>query len=64
MVGQRSIERLRLNVPQSALQIGIAGYSQPEDNRLGHTLTLPFRQQRDYWQKPDGTRSWNGTQPP
>ena len=46
---------LGLNVPQSELQIGIAGYSQPEDNRLGHTLTLPFRQQRDYWKKPDGT---------
>ena len=45
---------LGLNVPQSELQIGIAGYSRPEDNRLWYTLTLPFRQQRDYWRKPDG----------
>jgi sterol desaturase/sphingolipid hydroxylase (fatty acid hydroxylase superfamily) len=46
---------LGLNVPQSELQIGIAGYSQPEDNRLWYILTLPFRQQRDYWRNPDGT---------
>jgi sterol desaturase/sphingolipid hydroxylase (fatty acid hydroxylase superfamily) len=44
-----------LNVPQSAIKIGIAGYSAPDDNRLWHALALPFRKQRDYWRKPDGT---------
>lgn len=44
-----------LNIPQSKIEIGVPGYSAPEDNRLWHTLTLPFRKQRDYWRKPDGT---------
>ena len=46
---------LGLNIPQSKIEIGIAGYSLPEDNRLGHAFALPFRRQRDYWRKPDGT---------
>jgi sterol desaturase/sphingolipid hydroxylase (fatty acid hydroxylase superfamily) len=46
---------LGLNIPQSKIEIGIAGYSLPEDNRLWHAFTLPFRRQRDYWRKPDGT---------
>ncbi len=46
---------LALNIPQSKIQIGIAGYSEPEDHRLWRTLALPFRKQRDYWRKPDGT---------
>lgn len=44
-----------LSVPQSQLEIGVAGYSGTDDNRLWHTLTLPFRRQRDYWHRPDGT---------
>jgi sterol desaturase/sphingolipid hydroxylase (fatty acid hydroxylase superfamily) len=44
-----------LNIPQSKIEIGIAGYSLPHDNRLWNALTLPFRKQRDYWSKPDGT---------
>lgn len=43
-----------LNVPQSRISIGIAGYSAPEDNRLWQALAMPFRQQRDYWRGPDG----------
>jgi sterol desaturase/sphingolipid hydroxylase (fatty acid hydroxylase superfamily) len=43
-----------LNIPQSKVEIGIAGYSAPDDNRLWHALTLPFRKQRDYWRQPDG----------
>lgn len=46
---------IRLNIPQSRIEIGVAGYSRPEDNRLWHALTLPFRTQRDYWRKDDGT---------
>jgi sterol desaturase/sphingolipid hydroxylase (fatty acid hydroxylase superfamily) len=45
---------LGLNIPQSKIEIGIAGYCAPEDNQLWHALTLPFRKQRDYWRKTDG----------
>jgi sterol desaturase/sphingolipid hydroxylase (fatty acid hydroxylase superfamily) len=54
-----------LNIPQSKIEIGIAGYSTPEDNRLSYALTLPFRKQRDYWRKPDGStpqRDFGGLQ--
>jgi sterol desaturase/sphingolipid hydroxylase (fatty acid hydroxylase superfamily) len=46
---------LGLNVPQNEIRIGIAGYSLPEDNRLWNALLLPFRKQRDYWRRPDGS---------
>ena len=46
---------LGLNVPQSAITIGVPGYAEPDDNRLWHALGLPFRKQRDYWRRPDGT---------
>jgi sterol desaturase/sphingolipid hydroxylase (fatty acid hydroxylase superfamily) len=45
---------LRLDVPQSAIDIGIAGYSQPDDNTVAAVLAMPFREQRDYWRSPDG----------
>jgi sterol desaturase/sphingolipid hydroxylase (fatty acid hydroxylase superfamily) len=44
-----------LNIPQRALEIGMAGYSSPEDNRFWRLLALPVGKQRDYWRKPDGT---------
>lgn len=40
---------LRLNVPQSAVTIGVPAYSAPADNQIGHVLRLPFLPQRDYW---------------
>lgn len=46
---------LGLNIPQSRIVIGIPGYSAPGDNRLWNALLLPFRRQRDYWRRPDGT---------
>jgi sterol desaturase/sphingolipid hydroxylase (fatty acid hydroxylase superfamily) len=46
---------LGLNVPQSALAIGVPGYVDPGDNRLATALLLPFRRQRDYWRRMDGT---------
>jgi sterol desaturase/sphingolipid hydroxylase (fatty acid hydroxylase superfamily) len=46
---------LGLNIPQSKIQVGIAGYCGPEDNRLWRTLTMPFVKQRDYWRKADGS---------
>lgn len=45
---------VRLNVPQSRIEIGVPGYSRPEDNGLRAALTLPFRRQREYWSRPDG----------
>ncbi|HZR17159.1 MAG TPA: sterol desaturase family protein [Verrucomicrobiae bacterium] len=43
------------NVPQSQIEIGIAGYTLPEDNKLWNAMIMPFAKQRDYWHKPDGT---------
>ena len=56
---------LGVNVPQSDIVIGIPGYSNPADNSLGSGLLLPFRRQRDYWRRPDGStvRRDRGTMP-
>src|SRR5207249_457318 len=40
---------LRLDVAQPRIAIGVPGYSEPGDNRLGSCLGIPFRRQRDYW---------------
>jgi len=45
---------VRLNVPQFGIEIGVPGYSRPEDNRLHTALALPFRRQREYWRRPNG----------
>jgi sterol desaturase/sphingolipid hydroxylase (fatty acid hydroxylase superfamily) len=47
---------VRLNVPQTALAIGIPAYTSPEDHRLWNALAMPFRRQRDYWRRPDGSQ--------
>lgn len=47
---------LRLNVPQSRIVTGVPGYSAPEDNQLWGLLSMPFREQRDYWTRSDGER--------
>jgi sterol desaturase/sphingolipid hydroxylase (fatty acid hydroxylase superfamily) len=47
---------LRLNIPQSRIVIGIPGYLEPEANRIGRALILPFVEQRDYWQTTEGKR--------
>lgn len=31
------------------LRIGVPGYAEPEDNRLGALLVMPLRRQRDHW---------------
>jgi sterol desaturase/sphingolipid hydroxylase (fatty acid hydroxylase superfamily) len=46
---------VRLNVPQSALEIGIPGYTKPDDYGLWSALGMPFRPHREYWRGPDGT---------
>ena len=45
---------LRLNVPQSAIDVGIAGYSLPGDHAVAAVLVMPFCKQRDYWRSVDG----------
>ena len=52
---------LRLNVPQSAIIIGVPAYQEPTDHTLWNVLALPFRRQRDYWCWPDGTQPVRAT---
>jgi sterol desaturase/sphingolipid hydroxylase (fatty acid hydroxylase superfamily) len=47
---------LRLNVRQSEVVIGIAGYSAPQDNSVSSSFSMPFRRQRDYWSGPGEAR--------
>ena len=46
---------LGLNIPQSEIVIGVPGYAEPADNSFSNAFLLPFRRQRDYWRRPDGT---------
>lgn len=46
---------LGLNIPQDEVTVGIPGYARPEDNRVINALLMPFRKQRDYWRRGDGT---------
>ena len=46
---------LRLNIPQGEINIGIPGYTEDRDNALVSALLAPFRDQRDYWRRADGT---------
>ena len=52
---------LRLDIPQSALVIGIPAYHAPVDNTLWNVLVLPFRTQRAYWYWPDGSQPTRDT---
>lgn len=45
---------LGLDVPQSAITIGVPAYSRAGDNRLWELLRMPFGAQRDYWCGADG----------
>jgi sterol desaturase/sphingolipid hydroxylase (fatty acid hydroxylase superfamily) len=46
---------LGVNIPQDELVVGIPGYTLPGDNSCWNALLMPFRKQRDYWRRPDGT---------
>jgi len=46
---------LGVNIPQDAVVVGVPGYTLAEDNRFWNALLIPFRRQRDYWRRPDGT---------
>ena len=39
----------RMDVAQSEIRIGVPAYRDPVDVRLGRSLKLPFRRQRDAW---------------
>jgi len=45
----------RLNIPQSAITVGVPAYVDPQDYTFRNALLLPFRHQRDYWRRTDGT---------
>ncbi len=46
---------IRLNIPHKDIVIGVPGYTISGDNNFGNLLLLPFKKQRDYWKKPDGS---------
>jgi sterol desaturase/sphingolipid hydroxylase (fatty acid hydroxylase superfamily) len=52
---------LQLNIPRAQIDIGIAGYARPADNRFWRALIMPFEPQRDYW--PDSVKSTVGNAP-
>ncbi len=45
---------LHLSIRQHIINIGVAGYQKPEDNRLPNLLMAPFFKQKIYWRTPDG----------
>ncbi|HEX8071290.1 MAG TPA: sterol desaturase family protein [Pyrinomonadaceae bacterium] len=45
---------LRLDVPQTAIEIGVPAYRDPADLTLDQILAQPFAPQRPTWQLPDG----------
>lgn len=55
---------LRLNVQQRDIEIGVPGYSLPEDNRPVNLLSMPFHHQRNYWRRLDGTLMETRPAPP
>lgn len=46
---------LNLGIRQSEVTIGVPAYSMPDDNGVLALNIMPFTQQRDYWNMPDGT---------
>jgi len=54
---------LCLGVPQADVVVGVPGYREPGDNALLAALTHPFRRQRDYWLRQDGTRPRRESRP-
>ncbi|RJP75052.1 MAG: sterol desaturase family protein [Candidatus Abyssobacteria bacterium SURF_17] len=48
---------LRLNVPQSHIDIGVPAYQSTGDNEILPLFAMPFRKQREYWRLTDGTES-------
>jgi sterol desaturase/sphingolipid hydroxylase (fatty acid hydroxylase superfamily) len=47
---------LRLDVPQDAIDIGVAAYRDPSDVTLPKLVEMPFVEQPPTWRLPDGTK--------
>jgi sterol desaturase/sphingolipid hydroxylase (fatty acid hydroxylase superfamily) len=48
---------LRLNLAHDKVNIGVAGYQEPEDNAVMALLAAPLRKQKEYWVGSDGEPS-------
>jgi sterol desaturase/sphingolipid hydroxylase (fatty acid hydroxylase superfamily) len=46
---------LGVNIPQAEVVVGVPGYTLAEDNSFWNALLMPFRKQREYWRRPNGT---------
>ena len=46
---------LGVNIPQDEVVVGVPGYTLAEDDSFWNALLMPFRKQREYWRRPDGT---------
>ena len=44
---------LRVDVPQSELDIGVPAYAFPQDNTVRAVFAMPFQKQREYWPEAD-----------
>lgn len=55
---------LRRDVPQEEITIGVPAYRDPEELTLPLVLTMPFAEQRNSWQLPDGTYPHRPSLPP
>lgn len=49
-VWDRIHRSLRLNVAQSAVQIGVPAYQNSQDNSFSSLIVMPFKAQRKYWE--------------
>ena len=47
---------IRLNVPQDAITIGVPAWQDPRELTLGRLMAMPFTEDRESWQTPDGEK--------
>jgi len=47
---------LRLDLPETAIDIGVPAYRDPREVSIVNLVEMPFREQRPSWEFPDGTR--------
>lgn len=59
-------DTIRLNIPQAAIETGVAAYRDPAELSLGAVLALPLTHARETWRLPDGTdpRAYHSTESP
>lgn len=54
-IWDRLHKTLRLDVPQEDIEIGVPAFRDPRSVRLRQALAMPFVEQPDYWQFPEGS---------